>query len=86
VRDAQKQAAFRAGCAFWDSYEAMGGRNSIVSWAYATPPLASKDFCHFSADGATLIAELFYRALAQEYNPYVVQPIKKSRIIASSAN
>ncbi|MDR0418928.1 MAG: hypothetical protein LBH34_01795 [Prevotellaceae bacterium] len=67
VRDAQKSATFRAGCAFWDAFEAMGGRNSIVSWVYAQPALASKDFCHFSADGATLIAELFHRSLRQEY-------------------
>ncbi|MDR1225831.1 MAG: hypothetical protein LBK47_02905 [Prevotellaceae bacterium] len=86
VRNAQKQAAFRAGCAFWDTYEAMGGRNSIVSWAYATPVLASKDFCHFSADGAALIAELFCRALAQEYGPYATQPHRQSKAVVSSAN
>lgn len=71
IRDAQKRAAFRAGCAFWDAYRAMGGRNSIVSWAYSQPSLASKDFCHFSADGATLMAELLYRSFRQEFNLYV---------------
>lgn len=71
IRDAQRRAAFRAGCAFWDTYQAMGGRNSIVSWAYAQPSLASKDFCHFSAAGATLMAELLYRSFRQEYSLYV---------------
>jgi lysophospholipase L1-like esterase len=70
IRDAQKRAAFRAGCAFWDTYKAMGGKNSIVSWAHAQPSLASKDFCHFSATGATLLAELLYRSIRQEFNIY----------------
>ncbi|MGL4957348.1 MAG: hypothetical protein ACRC9X_09255 [Bacteroidales bacterium] len=73
IRDAQKQAAFRANCAFWDSYKAMGGRNAIISWAYARPSLASKDFCHFSGDGATLMAELLHRSLMQEYYWYLAE-------------
>ncbi|MDR2937571.1 MAG: hypothetical protein LBU92_01355 [Prevotellaceae bacterium] len=71
IRDAQKRAAFRAGCAFWDTFQAMGGRNSIVSWAYAQPALATKDFCHFSASGATLVAELLYRSFRQEFSLYM---------------
>jgi len=71
IRDAQKRAAFRAGCAFWDAYQAMGGKNAMVSWAYAQPSLAAKDFCHFSATGATLMAELLYRSLRQELDMYM---------------
>jgi len=71
IRDVQKRAAFRAGCAFWDAYQAMGGKNSIVSWAYAQPTLASKDFCHFSGIGATLLAELLYRSFLQEFDMYM---------------
>ncbi|MDR2813132.1 MAG: hypothetical protein LBB79_00525 [Prevotellaceae bacterium] len=71
IRNAQRQAAFRAGCAFWDTYEAMGGKNSIISWAYARPVLATKDFCHLSNDGATLLAELMYRSFAQDVRRYM---------------
>ena len=63
VRNAQRSAAMRAGCAFWDTYQAMGGRNSIISWAYAQPPLATKDFCHFNHRGIDLVAELLWRGL-----------------------
>ncbi|MDR3296727.1 MAG: hypothetical protein LBS94_00645 [Prevotellaceae bacterium] len=66
IRNAQRNAALRAGCAFWDSYAAMGGKNSIVSWAYAQPSLAAKDFCHFSNVGATLMAELLCRSLLRD--------------------
>jgi hypothetical protein len=72
IRDAQRNAAFRAGCAFWDTYKAMGGKNSIVSWVYAQPSLASKDFCHFSGVGATLVAELMYRSFDRELKLYLL--------------
>ena len=48
VRDALKQASFSAGAAYWDMFEAMGGRNSMPSWVFAQPPLASTDFVHFT--------------------------------------
>lgn len=71
IRNAQRRAAFRAGCAFWDTYEAMGGKNSIISWAYARPVLATKDFCHFSNDGATLLAELMCRSFLLDVRRYI---------------
>ncbi|MGL4364185.1 MAG: hypothetical protein ACRCSB_03150 [Bacteroidales bacterium] len=87
IRDAQKRAAFRAGCAFWDSYKAMGGRSSMISWAYTKPALASKDFCHFSGDGATLMGELLHRALMQEFYWYLAeQEEAKNTEISSQQN
>lgn len=70
VRDALKDAAFKAGCAYWDMFEAMGGENSMPSWVFAEPPLASTDFVHFNHRGARLIAEMFYNALVYEYERY----------------
>ncbi len=70
VRDALKEASMKAGCAYWDMYEAMGGENSMPSWVFAEPPLASKDFTHFLPTGARIIANMFYNALIYEYNLY----------------
>ncbi|RYD82025.1 MAG: hypothetical protein EOP53_04790 [Sphingobacteriales bacterium] len=70
IRDAQKKAAFKAGCAFWDLYEAMGGENSMPSWVNAKPSLAEKDFTHFNANGAKIIGEMIYNALMREYIAY----------------
>lgn len=70
IRDAQKKAAFKAGCAFWDLYEAMGGENSMPSWVNAKPALAEKDFTHFNARGAKIIGEMIYNALMSEYLTY----------------
>jgi len=67
IRNVQKNAALRAGCAFWDLFEAMGGHNSMIQWVNANPPLARKDFAHFNLDGDRLVGELLYNAIIKEY-------------------
>lgn len=71
IRQAQKNAAFKAGCAFWDMYEAMGGKNSMPAWVNANPPLARTDFTHFSWKGSIVISKMFYEALMLDYNDYL---------------
>ena len=72
VRKAQRKAAMEAGIAFWDSYAAMGGANSIIRWVNANPPLATNDYVHFTPRGARYLAELFCTALLDVYyNPDV---------------
>lgn len=68
VRNAQRKAALGAGIAFWDSYAAMGGANSIIRWVNAHPPLATSDYVHFTPRGARYLAELFCTALLDVYN------------------
>lgn len=70
VRDAMKANALAQGAVFWDMYEAMGGRNSMVSWVQADPPLAAEDHTHFSPQGARKIGELFYSALIADLAEY----------------
>jgi len=77
IRDAQKNASFKAGIPFWDCYEAMGGKNSMVAWENSKPPLATKDFIHFTYRGANLIAEMFYASLMQEYDNYILKVSKQ---------
>lgn len=89
IRNAQRNAAKRAGAAFWDCYEAMGGQNSMPAWVKANPPLASKDYVHFSPRGANLIAEMFYSALIGEYEKYISNIADESeglRAISTSLN
>lgn len=70
VRKALKNATFRGEAAYWDMYEAMGGKNSMPSWVFAQPPLASKDFVHFNPKGAKIIAQMFYNSFIYEYNKF----------------
>jgi hypothetical protein len=60
----------RADAVYWDMFEAMGGRNSMPSWVFADPPLASSDFVHFNVRGSKIIAQMFYNSLIYEYNLY----------------
>ena len=83
IRDAQRNAARRAGVAFWDCFKAMGGKNSMAAWENTTPPLASKDFIHFTYRGANLIAEMFYSALMFEYENYLLDKRKNNKQIAT---
>ena len=71
VRDALKQAAFENDCAFWDMFSAMGGENSMPSWVFFKPPLAEKDFIHFTPNGAKYIAKMFYNAFIYDYNAFL---------------
>jgi len=67
IRDAMRNAAYKNGCVFWDLYEAMGGENSMVAWVNNDPPLAGKDFTHFSTRGAQFVGEMLYNAIMSEY-------------------
>lgn len=70
VRDAMKANTLAQGAVFWDMYEAMGGRNSMVSWVNADPPLAATDYTHFSPQGSKKVGELFYTALINDFAAY----------------
>lgn len=69
LRDAIRKAAFDMDCAFFDMYDCMGGRNSMVSWVEAG--IAAKDYIHFSPGGARKIATLLYSSLINDYNTFV---------------
>ena len=70
VRDALKKAAFESGAAFFDIFEVMGGRNSMIQWVEAKPALAGKDYVHFTPKGAKLIAEKFLKSFMDDYEAY----------------
>ncbi len=63
IIDAQRQAAAEAGAAFWNSYSAMGGESSIIRWVKKNPPLAQKDYVHFTYPGADSLSFMLANAL-----------------------
>lgn len=65
---AQQEIANRTGIAYWNLFEAMGGENSIVDWVNQNPPLAYKDYCHFTPDGGEQVADLITEALLKLQN------------------
>lgn len=69
LRDAIKRSAFETDCAFFDMYNCMGGKNSMVTWV--EQGIAAKDYIHFSSGGARKIAVLLYSSLMNDYNAYL---------------
>ncbi|MFI5171432.1 MAG: GDSL-type esterase/lipase family protein [Chitinophagales bacterium] len=71
LRDEIRKAAFNTNAAFFDTYESMGGKNSMLSWVEAE--IAATDYIHFSPAGARKIAILLYQAIIKDYNNYVLK-------------
>ena len=63
IIEAQKRATRKAEVCFWDSYLAMGGKSSIIKWAGRKPPLAQKDYVHFTYQGADTLSELLVSSI-----------------------
>jgi lysophospholipase L1-like esterase len=66
----QRRVAQQEGCAFYDTYHAMGGAGTVERWRKANPPLAAPDLRHPTLTGQRYIANAFYQALMQAYASY----------------
>jgi hypothetical protein len=66
MRDAQREIAIRSQIAFWDLYAAMGGKNSMLKFVNATPPLAAKDYTHLNYGGGRKLAKKLADAVLYE--------------------
>lgn len=75
LRDAIRNAAFQTNCAFFDMYDCMGGKNSMLSWV--DQGIAATDYIHFSPAGARKIAVLLYSAIMNDYNNFIQKKNKK---------
>jgi lysophospholipase L1-like esterase len=69
LRDEIKKVVLSSGCAFYDMYDSMGGKNSMVSWV--DQKLAASDYIHFSYQGARKISALLYAAIMDDYNNFL---------------
>lgn len=68
---AQRRVAQAEGCAFFDTYEAMGGEGSIGRWFHRKPRLASGDLSHATSHGHKVLGRvLLYRAIMGAYRGY----------------
>jgi lysophospholipase L1-like esterase len=65
---AQRKAAQDAGCAFFSTYDWMGGRNSAAKWF--RKGLISGDFQHLSQRGANTLADAVFDALVAGLDRY----------------
>lgn len=67
---AQREVAEAEGCAFFDTYEAMGGAGSMGRWFRSNPKLGSGDLSHLTHHGHKVIGAMVYRALMAGYRDF----------------
>lgn len=68
----QRAVAAEAGCAFFDTFAAMGGNGSMPSWVRRG--LGQADLTHPSGLGAEILGNWIFRGLMQGYNAYLSHP------------
>ncbi len=66
----QKRVCAQTGIVFWNLFEAMGGKGSMVEWANSTPPKANKDYTHLTFAGGKYMAKLLFEAIEFENKRY----------------
>ncbi len=62
--DAQRDAARRAHCLFWDTREAMGGEDAVVQWCSAGH--INKDYIHLTHKGGARLAKELFNAIQSD--------------------
>ena len=68
--ETQREIARESGVAFWDTFRAMGGRNSMARFVHHSPPLANKDYTHINYAGGKKLADAFAASLRDALNRY----------------
>jgi lysophospholipase L1-like esterase len=67
IVDIQRQLAEEGGCAFFDTFHAMGGPGTMARWYDGQPRLVNADYTHPLPAGSALIASLLDKALMEGY-------------------
>ena len=66
----QRRLAAELGCAFFDTYTAMGGEGTVARWFEAKPRLMGGDYTHPTVQGAEIVGTLIYDAMMRAYENY----------------
>ena len=70
IVEIQREAAAETGCAFFNTFEAMGGAGTMGAWYTMQPRLVSADFTHPLPGGARKIGVLLDSALLTGYERF----------------
>jgi lysophospholipase L1-like esterase len=70
IVEIQKETAAEMGCAFFNTYEAMGGAGTMGRWYVQQPRLVSADFTHPFPAGAAKVGALVDDSLLASYTRY----------------
>jgi lysophospholipase L1-like esterase len=75
----QSQLAMEQGCAFFNTFLAMGGPGTMGKWYMAEPRLVSADFIHPMPSGAKIVGSLLYQAILDGYNSFKLKRLREQR-------
>lgn len=70
LAEAQRKAALMSGCAFFDTYAAMGGPGAVAAGRKSKPPLHAPDLRHPTRAGQRHIGNMLYSAMMHGYANY----------------
>ncbi len=68
--ETQKRIVEKTGITFWNLAEMMGGQDSMDDWVNASPPLALKDYAHFTQLGGARVAGFLFDAIMDAYSKF----------------
>lgn len=68
----QRRIAAEMGCAFFDTFTAMGGEGTVAKWYEMRPKLMGGDFTHPTAQGAEIVGNLISTAILNAYEQYKI--------------
>jgi lysophospholipase L1-like esterase len=67
----QRRVAAELHCAFFDTFDAMGGDGTMARWYSGHPRLVAGDLIHPTPQGASIVAKLFVHDLSIGYDSYL---------------
>jgi len=89
LKEQLRAEVIRRGGGYWDLYDVMGGKGSMVQWVEHQPAWAVKDYIHFTPKGASKVGYALVAALKEleiEYQKVLAQiAAEKQRIQDSTA-
>lgn len=77
IVEIQAKVAAETGCAFFNTFEAMGGAGTMAKWYASQPRLVSADFMHPLPGGAAIVGRLLNSAICDGFEQY-----KKTHMLA----
>ena len=73
----QQRVAAEKQCAFFNTFQAMGGPGTMGRWYQAEPRMVGADFIHPMPAGARTIGNLLYKSLIKGYNGYKLRQLQQ---------
>lgn len=78
IVESQRVVAAAEGCAFFDTWTAMGGNGAMGRWYKSKPRLGWGDYRHAAPAGYEVIGNLFYKALLKGFADYLARPVAEA--------